>query len=82
MIHHNLFLMPRCCYLFTDAVIEPADLDAAMASVEVSFNRISIDGDTSTNDTVRWHPVQAARVDAANQGFSSADQARTSLKQM
>lgn len=40
-------------YLFTDAAIEPADLNAALhEAVEHSFNRISMDGDTSTNDTV------------------------------
>ncbi|HTW50135.1 MAG TPA: bifunctional glutamate N-acetyltransferase/amino-acid acetyltransferase ArgJ [Acidobacteriaceae bacterium] len=40
-------------YLFTDARVEPAVLDSYLCSaVEESFNRISIDGDTSTNDTV------------------------------
>jgi glutamate N-acetyltransferase/amino-acid N-acetyltransferase len=40
-------------YLFTDAAIEPAILNTLLhASTEKSFNRISIDGDTSTNDTV------------------------------
>jgi glutamate N-acetyltransferase/amino-acid N-acetyltransferase len=40
-------------YIFTDAAIEPSDLDAVLhGAVEQSFNRISIDGDTSTNDTV------------------------------
>ena len=40
-------------YVLTDAAIEPADLDGYLrAAVEVSFNRISVDGDTSTNDTV------------------------------
>lgn len=40
-------------YLFTDANVHPAALDRHLrAAVEVSFNRISIDGDTSTNDTV------------------------------
>ncbi|MGB9030722.1 MAG: bifunctional glutamate N-acetyltransferase/amino-acid acetyltransferase ArgJ, partial [Acidobacteriaceae bacterium] len=40
-------------YLFTDAAVEPAALDGFLReAVEVSFNRISIDGDTSTNDTV------------------------------
>jgi glutamate N-acetyltransferase / amino-acid N-acetyltransferase len=40
-------------YLFTDAAIEPS-LTAQMLdqAVEKTFNRISIDGDTSTNDTV------------------------------
>ena len=40
-------------YLFTDAAVEPAALDGFLReAVEASFNRISIDGDTSTNDTV------------------------------
>jgi glutamate N-acetyltransferase/amino-acid N-acetyltransferase len=40
-------------YLFTDAAVDPAILDDYLRdAVEVSFNRISIDGDTSTNDTV------------------------------
>ena len=40
-------------YVLTDAAIEPSDLDGYLrAAVEVSFNRISVDGDTSTNDTV------------------------------
>jgi glutamate N-acetyltransferase/amino-acid N-acetyltransferase len=40
-------------YLFTDIAADAADLARALASaVEPSFNSISIDGDTSTNDTV------------------------------
>ena len=40
-------------YVLTDAEIEPAALQTMLnAAVEVSFNRISVDGDTSTNDTV------------------------------
>lgn len=40
-------------YVLTDAAIEPSDLDGYLrAAVELSFNRISVDGDTSTNDTV------------------------------
>ncbi len=40
-------------YILTDAAIEPADLnDYLRAAIEKSFNRISVDGDTSTNDTV------------------------------
>jgi glutamate N-acetyltransferase/amino-acid N-acetyltransferase len=40
-------------YLFTDIAAEVPDLNAALAAaVEPSFNSISIDGDTSTNDTV------------------------------
>lgn len=40
-------------YLFTDAAVHPVALERYLrAASEVSFNRISIDGDTSTNDTV------------------------------
>jgi glutamate N-acetyltransferase / amino-acid N-acetyltransferase len=40
-------------YLFTDAELEPAVAGEFLQhSVHKSFNRISIDGDTSTNDTV------------------------------
>ena len=40
-------------YLFTDAELEPdVAADLLHHAVEGSFNRISIDGDTSTNDTV------------------------------
>ena len=40
-------------YLFTDLAAEPAELQALLEpAVERSFNSISIDGDTSTNDTV------------------------------
>jgi len=40
-------------YLFTDLAAEVGELNAALAAaVEPSFNSISIDGDTSTNDTV------------------------------
>jgi glutamate N-acetyltransferase/amino-acid N-acetyltransferase len=40
-------------YLFTDIAAQPAALrDALAAAVQPSFNSISIDGDTSTNDTV------------------------------
>ena len=54
MIHPQL--VPHATmlvYVLTDAAIEPTALDAYLQSaVELSFNRISVDGDTSTNDTV------------------------------
>ena len=54
MIHPQL--VPHATmliYVLTDAEIEPADLRTYLGpAVEVSFNRISVDGDTSTNDTV------------------------------
>jgi len=51
MIHPNMATM--LVYLFTDADIAPAALNSVLKSaVDNSFNRISVDGDTSTNDTV------------------------------
>lgn len=54
MIHPQL--VPHATmlvYILTDAAAEPEVLDGYLRrSVELSFNRISIDGDTSTNDTV------------------------------
>jgi len=54
MIHPQL--VPHATmlvYILTDAAIEPIVLDGFLRpAVEVSFNRISVDGDTSTNDTV------------------------------
>jgi len=41
------------CFLMTDIVIDAARLQSALSeAVEDSFNRISVDGDTSTNDMV------------------------------
>ena len=50
MIHPNMGTM--LCFLTTDCAISPAMIKAALVeTVNVSFNRISVDGDTSTNDT-------------------------------
>ena len=54
MIHPQL--VPHATmlvYILTDAAVDPAVLDTYLRSaIDVSFNRISVDGDTSTNDTV------------------------------
>jgi glutamate N-acetyltransferase/amino-acid N-acetyltransferase len=51
MIHPNMATM--LVYLFTDLAAGPRELQHALkVAVEHSFNNISIDGDTSTNDTV------------------------------
>jgi len=40
-------------FLFTDGVVERAELEKALASAaDASFNAVSVDGDTSTNDMV------------------------------
>lgn len=51
MIAPNMATM--LCFLITDIAVEPKTLKEALADVvERSFNRITIDGDMSTNDTV------------------------------
>lgn len=50
MIQPNMATM--LSFVTTDAAIEPALLKRAVkAAADVSFNRLSVDGDTSTNDT-------------------------------
>ena len=50
MIHPNMGTM--LCFLTTDCAISPEMIKTALLeTVNVSFNRISVDGDTSTNDT-------------------------------
>lgn len=51
MIQPNMATM--LAYVFTDASVSPLDLDNALrAAVDVSFNAITVDSDTSTNDAV------------------------------
>ena len=54
MIHPQL--LPHATmlvYVLTDAQVEPGVLQRYLNdAIEVSFNRISVDGDTSTNDTL------------------------------
>lgn len=51
MIHPNMATM--LSFITTDAAIEPAILNKALSQVvELSYNMISVDGDTSTNDMV------------------------------
>ena len=76
MIHPQL--VPHATmlvYILTDAAIEPPALDAYLRqAVEVSFNRISVDGDTSTNDTVLLLASGAseARVNPGQADFAKA----------
>ncbi|HZU08517.1 MAG TPA: bifunctional glutamate N-acetyltransferase/amino-acid acetyltransferase ArgJ [Pseudacidobacterium sp.] len=75
MIHPQL--VPHATmlvYLFTDADVQPQDLRSLLQkSVESSFNRISIDGDTSTNDTVLLlaSGASGAKVSASDAAFST-----------
>lgn len=49
----NPAMATMLCFILTDADIPKADMDELLLpSVEASFNAVSVDGDTSTNDTV------------------------------
>ncbi len=76
MIHPQL--VPHATmlvYILTDAAIKPAVLWGYLQpAIEVSFNRISVDGDTSTNDTVLLLASGAggASIYAGNPAFATA----------
>ena len=49
----NPSMATMLCFITTDAAVPKTDMDALLlAGAAHSFNRISVDGDTSTNDTV------------------------------
>lgn len=76
MIHPQL--VPHATmlvYILTDAAIEPGTLDTYLRdAIEISFNRISVDGDTSTNDTVLLlaSGASGARIGPSNREFAAA----------
>ncbi len=78
MIHPNMATM--LAVIATDALVTQPLLQAALrAAADSSFNRISIDGDTSTNDTVLLlanglaaHTELADAADPAYLAFSAA----------
>ena len=80
MIHPQL--VPHATmlvYILTDAAIEPAVLDSYLRhAIELSFNRISVDGDTSTNDTVLLlaSGASGAAIGPGNAGFRHGPHAR------
>ncbi len=76
MIHPQL--VPHATmlvYIMTDAAIEPVDLNGYLReAIDLSFNRISVDGDTSTNDTVLLLASGASgiRIGAGDAAFAAA----------
>jgi glutamate N-acetyltransferase/amino-acid N-acetyltransferase len=83
MIHPQLATAPHATmlvYLCTDAAAEPALLQRLLeTATETSFNRISIDGDTSTNDTVLLLASGAAGVAVTDR---NADSFATALSEV
>ncbi|GHV95346.1 arginine biosynthesis bifunctional protein ArgJ [Spirochaetia bacterium] len=68
MIHPNMATM--LCFITTDAAISREMLEISLQyAVRRSFNRLTVDGDTSTNDTV----IIMANGEAGNPLISAAD---------
>lgn len=71
MIHPNMATL--LSFITTDAAISKTALNAALKrAVNQSFNRVSVDGDTSTNDTLAALANGAAENDSINK-TSGAD---------
>ncbi len=71
MIHPNMATM--LCYLTTDAPVEAGFLRATLsATVDRTFNLVSVDGDTSPSDTVMLFANGAAGGDTITAGTEMA----------
>ena len=71
MIHPNM--ATTLGFVMTDAEVSPARLRAALKrGVGRSYNRISVDGDTSTNDTVAVLANGASEVEPPAKAFEEA----------
>jgi len=69
MIHPNMATM--LVYLFTDLDAEPKQLQGELrAAVDPTFHAISVDGDTSTNDTVLLLASAASKVKLSDGGVA------------
>ena len=72
----NPALATMLCFVLTDAKIPRADMDELLKkAAEQSFNTISVDGDTSTNDTIML--CSSAKCAYDKNAFSSALNALT-----
>ncbi|MDA0987550.1 MAG: bifunctional glutamate N-acetyltransferase/amino-acid acetyltransferase ArgJ [Chloroflexi bacterium] len=81
MVHPNMATM--LAFLATDAPVEQQFLQEALSkSVDSSFNMISVDGDTSTSDSVIILANGAAGGDAITSGSPSAEAFRQALDEV
>ena len=72
----NPALATMLCFVLTDAKISRADMDELLKkAAEQSFNTVSVDGDTSTNDTIML--CSSAKCAYDKNAFSSALNALT-----
>lgn len=59
----NPCLATMLCFILTDADVPKADMDALLSEAcEQSFNAVSVDGDTSTNDTAMLLTSRTAKI--------------------
>ena len=71
------------CFITTDADSEPADLTRFLtAAVDVSFNRITVDNDMSTNDTCLLLANGESGVKIAYDGSEAAQLFATAVRQV
>ena len=81
MIHPNLATL--LCFLTTDAAVDIGFLKVALQkAVDVSFNMISIDGDTSPNDMVLIMANGMAKNEPISPGSSQAGAFQQALDQV
>jgi len=81
MIHPDLATL--LCFLTTDARVDPAFLESALRkAADVSFNMVSIDGDTSTNDTVLIMANGLARNELISPGSRQAETFQQALDEL
>jgi glutamate N-acetyltransferase/amino-acid N-acetyltransferase len=81
MIHPNLATM--LCFLTTDASVDVDFLRPALReAVDISFNMVSIDGDTSTNDMVLIMANGLAGGEPVSPGSRQADIFQQALNQV
>jgi glutamate N-acetyltransferase/amino-acid N-acetyltransferase len=81
MIHPNMATM--LCFLTTDGEVESAFLQMALKqAVDSSLNMLSVDGDTSTNDTVLIFANGAAEAGVIEEGSPYGDLFQEALGQL
>jgi glutamate N-acetyltransferase/amino-acid N-acetyltransferase len=81
MIHPNMATL--LAYITTDAAVEPGLMSKLVRSIaDRSFNQVTIDGDSSTNDTFLILANGAAGNEPIREGTTRADQLEAALAQL
>ncbi|MCL4153843.1 UNVERIFIED_CONTAM: hypothetical protein GTU68_050187, partial [Idotea baltica] len=79
----NPHMATMLCFVTTDAAVSKAEIGAATKeAVDLSFNRISVDGDMSTNDTVIVMANGAAENDQVTRGGKGSAEFRNALNRV